>query len=339
MNTRDIENLRRQIRQKDIELVRLLNERARLSVNVGCIKNREGLEVYDPAQERKILEELSGSNSGPLPNDSLRRIYQKIFSASRELQAPLIEACLGQEGRDEDSRILFPEGCEAIICISIVPASNEEAISMLKRALPAADLVELRIDRIGKPELPMLLSAGKERIVVTNRRSDEGGFFAGNENRRMALLHEAVDLGAGLVDIEAKTGTAAVSELAATIRVKGGKTRLIVSHHDMAATPTVRNLERRLKACCALGADIVKIVTLARTVEDNLRVLEIIPLAREMGQNITAFCMGERGRLSRVAAPLLGACISYASLEERDKSAPGQMTAAQMRKMMEIISP
>jgi 3-dehydroquinate dehydratase type I len=128
-----------------------------------------------------------------------------------------------------------------------------------------------------------------------------------------------------------------VGDLAAAARAKGGKTRLIVSHHDRAGTPTRRTLLKRLAACRALGADIVKIVTLANTVEDNLRVLGIIGQARDMGQDIAAFCMGDKGRLSRVAAPLLGSCLSYASLEEGAESAPGQMTAAQMRTLMGIL--
>ena len=130
-----------------------------------------------------------------------------------------------------------------------------------------------------------------------------------------------------------------MGDLASEARAKGGKTRLIVSHHDLTGTPARRTLLKRLEACRALGADIVKIVTLANTVEDNLRVLGIIPQARHMRQDIAAFCMGEKGRLSRAAAPLLGSCLSYTSLEEGAESAPGQMTAAQMRTLMGILKP
>ena len=220
-----------------------------------------------------------------------------------------------------------------MICISIVPETNEEALRLLARALPEADLVELRIDRIGEPDLPLLLRAGKERILVTNRRRDEGGFFASCENRRMELLREAVDLGARYVDIEA----AAVGRLGKAIRAKKGKTRLIVSHHDLKGTPSRQTLVKRLRACRSLGADVVKIVTLAQTAEDNLRVLEIIPQALAMGQDIIAFCMGERGRLSRVAAPLLGSCMSYASLEDGAESAPGQLTAGEMKTILGML--
>jgi len=47
--------------------------------------------------------------------------------------------------------------------------------------------------------------------------------------------------------------------------------------------------------------------------------------------------MGEKGRLSRVAAPLLGSCLSYASLEDGAESAPGQLTAVQMKRIIEIL--
>jgi 3-dehydroquinate dehydratase type I len=224
-----------------------------------------------------------------------------------------------------------------MICISIVPETNEEALRLLARALPGADLVELRIDRIGQPDLPLLLHAGKEKILVTNRRRDEGGFFASCENKRTALLREAVGLGAGFVDIEARTGAAAVGRLSKAIRAEKGKTKLIVSHHDLKKTPSRQTLIKRLKTCRALGADIVKIVTLAETAEDNLRVLELIPQALAVGQDIIAFCMGAKGRLSRVAAPLLGSCMSYASLEDGAESAPGQLTAVQMKTVLGML--
>jgi 3-dehydroquinate dehydratase type I len=224
-----------------------------------------------------------------------------------------------------------------MICISIVPETNEEALCLLARSLPETDLVELRIDRIGEPDLPLLLHAGKDRILVTNRRRDEGGFFSRCEDKRTALLREAVDLGARYVDIEARTGAAAVGRLARAIRAKGGKTRLIVSHHDLKGTPSRPTLVKRLNACRALGADIVKIVTLAQAAEDNLRVLELIPQALGVGQDIIAFCMGAKGRLSRVAAPLLGSCMSYASLEDGAESAPGQLTAGEMKTILGIL--
>jgi chorismate mutase/prephenate dehydratase len=93
-----IENIRREIRHKDGEIVKLLNERARLSLEVGRIKGREGIGVYDPAQESRVLNKIAALNEGPLAGETLCLIYREILSSSRALQSPLTVACLGPEG-------------------------------------------------------------------------------------------------------------------------------------------------------------------------------------------------------------------------------------------------
>ncbi|NIS60800.1 MAG: type I 3-dehydroquinate dehydratase, partial [Proteobacteria bacterium] len=90
--------------------------------------------------------------------------------------------------------------------------------------------------------------------------------------------------------------------------------------------------------CEATGANIIKIVTYANTMEDNLRVLELIPHARKRGLEIIAFCMGEMGRISRVMAALLGSYFSYASLEKGAESAPGQLTVQEMEVISRIVN-
>jgi 3-dehydroquinate dehydratase type I len=57
-----------------------------------------------------------------------------------------------------------------------------------------------------------------------------------------------------------------------------------------------------------------------------------------MGREIIAFCMGEKGGLSRIAAPLLGSYLSYASLEKGAESAPGQFTAAEMKRILKVLA-
>jgi 3-dehydroquinate dehydratase type I len=81
----------------------------------------------------------------------------------------------------------------------------------------------------------------------------------------------------------------------------------------------------------------VKIVTYANSAEDNLRLLRLIPMSLAEGQPIIAFCMGPRGRASRLLAPLLGSFLTYASLRKGAESAPGQWTVAETRKMMALL--
>ncbi|HQL90164.1 MAG TPA: prephenate dehydratase [Syntrophales bacterium] len=98
MRRTDVEGIRRGIRDRDRQLVRLLNERARLSVEMGRMKAEAGLAVFDPVQERRVLDGIASLNEGPLPAEALRSIWREILSASRTLQAPLSVACLGPEG-------------------------------------------------------------------------------------------------------------------------------------------------------------------------------------------------------------------------------------------------
>ena len=161
-------------------------------------------------------------------------------------------------------------------------------------------------------------------VIVTNRRREEGGGFTGTEAERVAILEEAARLGADYVDIETATDPALKAELRAALA--GGTTKLIVSWHDFSGTPSAEFLKAKLAACMADAPAIVKIVTHAGAAADCLRVLELIPRARQKGQAIIAFCMGSAGKISRIMAPLLGSAISYASLEPEEASAPGQLT-------------
>lgn len=94
---KQIESLRKDIREKDREIVRLLNERAAISLDIGKIKSSQGREIYDPAQEKKVREGIMAFNEGPLEDESLNGIFREIISVSRALQAPLSIAYFGPE--------------------------------------------------------------------------------------------------------------------------------------------------------------------------------------------------------------------------------------------------
>ena len=221
-----------------------------------------------------------------------------------------------------------------MICIPIAAERTEAAIEMMERTIPLADLVEFRIDRMQNPEMEKLLSVRRTPVIVTNRRREEGGGFSGTEEERVALLLEAARLGADYVDIETETAPALKEELRRVCA--RGKTKRISSWHDVSGTPAAAFLKRKLAACMADGPDIVKIVAHAGEAADSLRILELIPYARQRGQAIIAFGMGEAGRISRIMAPLLGSAISYAPLEPEEASAPGQLTARRMREILSV---
>jgi chorismate mutase/prephenate dehydratase len=97
MKPRRLDKLRDNIKEKDREIIRLLNERAQISVQIGKIKGEDGIDVYDPAQEAKVHGYLRELNSGHLPQEAVTAIFREVISASRSLQKPTTIAFLGPE--------------------------------------------------------------------------------------------------------------------------------------------------------------------------------------------------------------------------------------------------
>jgi 3-dehydroquinate dehydratase type I len=83
----------------------------------------------------------------------------------------------------------------------------------------------------------------------------------------------------------------------------------------------------------------IKLATSAQTPADNLRVLELIPFGQQqLGVEVLAFCMGPLGRWSRLICLLLGSPWTYVQLPELASAAPGQWTAEEMRRLLEMLS-
>ncbi|HLB25957.1 MAG TPA: prephenate dehydratase [Nitrospirota bacterium] len=90
-----IEELRKRIDGIDDRLLDLLNQRAKLVIDIGKIKKKDNAELHVPQREKQIIERLASQNSGPFPNDSLRAVLREIFSASLSLERPVKIAYLG----------------------------------------------------------------------------------------------------------------------------------------------------------------------------------------------------------------------------------------------------
>jgi 3-dehydroquinate dehydratase-1 len=115
--------------------------------------------------------------------------------------------------------------------------------------------------------------------------------------------------------------------------------RLVCSHHDYSQTPDRDKLRRKAEQLAAMGADCIKVVTLATAPDDNLRVLELVPFGRhQLGVDVIAFCMGPLGRWSRMVCLLLGSPWTYVQLPGQGQAAPGQLTASEIRALWEIMA-
>jgi chorismate mutase/prephenate dehydratase len=90
-----LEEIRKKIDEIDDEIIRLLNERAKIAIEIGKIKEQSNAHVYAPAREKQIMKQIFAKNRGPLKNDALKAIYKEIISASRSLEKPLSVTYLG----------------------------------------------------------------------------------------------------------------------------------------------------------------------------------------------------------------------------------------------------
>ena len=172
MNSSKLETLRGDIDALDVQLVELLNRRARLALDIAEIKRHthDASPFYRPEREARILNRVRGLNTGPLPDEEITRLVREVMSACLALEAPLNIACLGPEGTFTQSAALKHFGqsveismfggidqvfreVEAGVCqYGVVPIENsiEGAVNHTLDMLIASDLklcgeVELRI--------------------------------------------------------------------------------------------------------------------------------------------------------------------------------------------------
>ncbi len=86
MSPEDVRRRRDEIDRLDTELVRILNQRAALALDLARLKQGLGWEIRDPERERQVLVRAVGSNSGPFDHRGIRRIFRRIICESRRME-------------------------------------------------------------------------------------------------------------------------------------------------------------------------------------------------------------------------------------------------------------
>jgi chorismate mutase/prephenate dehydratase len=88
-----LEEDRKAIDAIDSQILKLLNERAKLAKKIA---QQRGY-AFDPARERQILDRLSQENAGPLPSRAVGNIYHEVLASMRALVRPPVVSYLGPE--------------------------------------------------------------------------------------------------------------------------------------------------------------------------------------------------------------------------------------------------
>ncbi len=222
----------------------------------------------------------------------------------------------------------------ARICVSILPKNNHEASTLIERAEKAkADFIEVRLDYLETSRnLSKLVKKTKIPLIASNKLRSESGNFSGTETERQETLLNAAKNGFEYVDVDLSSSKC--KETIDEIQQLGAKP--IVSYHKFDGALSISEIEKILEQELSSGADVCKIVTTAKKIEDNLPTLNFVS-SKPSSLKLVCFCMGEKGKISRLLSPLFGAFFTFASLEQGSETASGQMSIQEMRSAYDLL--
>ena len=210
------------------------------------------------------------------------------------------------------------------ICVSI---GDTPFFTCLKLA-SIYPLVEIRLDQMKlDPEKIDILSMQCRQWIATCR---PGKY---TERERTTLLSASIHAGAAYVDIEYESDPEYRKTL--TDLAKRNHCKVIISYHNYESTPAISEMnEIVVRSKKEMNADYVKLAVTANHSFDCLELMKIY-LTHD---NLIAFAMGEAGKITRIAAPFLGAAFTYASVDHANQTAPGQLTVSEMETIFRIIN-
>ena len=188
---------------------------------------------------------------------------------------------------------------------------------------PSVEMAEIRLDScpLSQDEIEELFTDSDTPLVATCRIGENMPASLAE-----AKLIKAIQAGASYVDVELE----APAMMSKRIRREAHEcgTTLIRSFHDWNGTDSSIALKAVIEKCEHLGAEVVKIATMAASQADCARVMALYN-DFDPGRLI-AFCMGEEGRATRLDCLRKGAPFTYACISEEEAAAPGQWTCLEM---------
>lgn len=197
------------------------------------------------------------------------------------------------------------------------------------------DIVELRIDRYSSFDTLYVLKEIRKfkdfPSIATIRSEKEGGEWDLSEAKRLELF-KAIMADADAIDIEFSAKTIAHPIIEAA---KKSKKLVFVSYHNFDRTPEASKLEQVLTGSKEIGADVVKIATLALCPKD-VRLLAEFTI-NHASKNLVTIAMGSEGLVSRIFFPALGSLITYAFLGQ--PAAPGQLDYKSTSELLRKLYP
>lgn len=195
---------------------------------------------------------------------------------------------------------------------------------------------DLQVDRNGTSYENRQCHVQASRQETGSHQQDDRKLEMKASQEVESKLITAIHSGAAFVDLEIEAPPMMSKRLRRETRENG--TVFVRSYHDYKGTDSIEALKALTEKCFAIGADIAKIVTMAAPCTgDNQSpdVDRVLSLYDHFDPaKLIAFAMGDAGKTSRIQCLAKGSPFTYASLNEEDTAAPGQMTT---REMLSIV--
>jgi chorismate mutase len=86
MQSNKLSRIRRRIDRLDERLLKILNDRARLALEIGRIKDKQKWPVFDAKREAFALRHVMRANGGPLSPSAVRHVFQAVLCECRRRQ-------------------------------------------------------------------------------------------------------------------------------------------------------------------------------------------------------------------------------------------------------------
>ena len=221
------------------------------------------------------------------------------------------------------------------VCVAVIGSDPAEMTDKAEALVRDNPFLEFRLDYLSKPGLALpRIKRFRENhpgtvVIATCRRVASGGKFRGSIASQLDILAKAAAAGCQLIDVEVQTANKCKPEQLKKLRVRAA---LILSFHDFRGT---KKLDETLEKMLAHSADFYKIVSTATTLSDNVTMIKF--LAREGDKHsLVGMCMGEQGIISRVLGVRAGSVFTFAAASAGEETAPGQVTAQELRNVYRI---
>ncbi|HVS21736.1 MAG TPA: shikimate dehydrogenase [Pyrinomonadaceae bacterium] len=237
---------------------------------------------------------------------------------------------------------------EVRICVPVCVERASELAGAVKRAAEVADIIELRLDYLSETvlaqsykEIWAALASRRRPMILTLRPAEYGGRRALSvEDRLLCWLKNSwwqKEPRADFCDLELDLAVSLPRQSEGFDVVLSGKcdwTRIICSHHDFVGVSS--DLEKIYERMAATPAHVLKIAVQADDALDCLPVFRLLDRARREGREMIAIAMGQAGIMTRILGPSRGAFLTYGSLDDESATAPGQLTARELREIYRI---